>query len=459
MRHRVKSILFVLLVSAYLLPIGYLIAGVLGTSPSWTFEGSAQNEALGESVTMGDVNGDGVVDLIVGSPYRTGSTPFPHTGEVLIFLGAAAGPATTPSQVLVSTNPGFASAVVALGDFNGDSYGDVAVSSTFNQFDQVEIYFGSPLGLSSSPGWSTTQDSISFGQSLGAAGDVNGDGYADLLVGSPNYNTSSFTAGGRAYLFLGGPAAPTTPAWTFDGDATAAVFGAALAAAGDVNRDGYGDVIVSEPGWQGQQGIQGKALVFLGIRGGLSATPVWTNTGPINSTYGSAVGSAGDVNGDGYDDIVVGDNQASVGVKRGSTTGLHRGKAYVYYGSASGPSKVAAWTATGQQDDDWLGDAVASGDFNRDGFSDLIVSAPHEPQLNPLPGQIYLFLGSAKGLGKSAAWTIQGGQPGAGKAGFTLAVGDTTRDALRDLLVGMPGWNTAAGSNVGRAVLFLGGAN
>src|SRR5207247_10893218 len=103
--------------------------------------------------------------------------------------------------------------------------------------------------------------------------------------------------------------------------------------------------------------------------------------------------------------------------------------------------------------------AVASGDFNRDGFSDLIVSAPHEPQLNPLPGQIYLFLGSAKGLGKSAAWTIQGGQPGAGKAGFTLAVGDTTRDALRDLLVGMPGWNTAAGSNVGRAVLFLGGAN
>ena len=221
MRHRVKSILFVLLGSAYLLPIGYLIAGVLGTSPSWTFEGSAQNEALGESVTMGDVNGDGVVDLIVGSPYRTGSTPFPHTGEVLIFLGAAAGPATTPSQVLVSTNPGFASAVVALGDFNGDSYGDVAVSSTFNQFDQVEIYFGSPLGLSSSPGWSTTQDSISFGQSLGAAGDVNGDGYADLLVGSPNYNTSSFTAGGRAYLFLGGPAAPTTPAWTFDGDATA----------------------------------------------------------------------------------------------------------------------------------------------------------------------------------------------------------------------------------------------
>src|SRR5207245_11062199 len=96
------------------------LAAVFGTAPSWDFEGNASGQAMGHSVATADVNGDGRSDLIVA----------PYSGEVLVFFGSNAGPSLSPSQTLVSPNPGFGYRLAALGDWNGDGYADVAITGT-----------------------------------------------------------------------------------------------------------------------------------------------------------------------------------------------------------------------------------------------------------------------------------------------------------------------------------------
>src|SRR5262252_6378873 len=93
----VLSILVLVVISS-----GLIVAAGFGTAPVWTFEGSQSSEDLAQAVALTDVNGDGLDDLIVGSPFRTGSTPYQHTGEVLVFFGSPSGPSTTPSQILVT---------------------------------------------------------------------------------------------------------------------------------------------------------------------------------------------------------------------------------------------------------------------------------------------------------------------------------------------------------------------
>jgi len=410
-------------------------------------------QTFGDSVAAGDINGDGYADVFVNSGTNIGPN-----GRVFVYLGGMSGLNTAPSQVLTSPNAGFGRIIAYLGDWNGDGFGDVAISSNFNAIQMVEIRLGSPAGLSGSADWATTQDCCAFGQALAAAGDVNRDGFADLLVGNYNYDSRKLTGAGRAYLFFGGPSASTTPAWTHDGDFANGSYAAILNGAGDVNHDGFADIVVSEPGFYDLHGNQGgKVFVYMGSASGPAAKPVWTKTGPINSQFGSSVGSSGDVNGDGFADLAVGDNQANVGIKRGMAgTGHKRGKVYVYNGSTAGPSSNPSWTVTGSDDGDFLGDGLASGDINHDGYGDLIISAPQPGGINPSSGLLYLYLGSRSGFLNTAAWSVNGGQIGAGGAGFALAIGDVDTNQRGDLVVGAPAWDGAAGQDSGRAVLYLG---
>jgi hypothetical protein len=135
---------------------------------------------------------------------------------------------------------------------------------------------------------------------------VNGDGHGDLLVSGWAY-TLNYTWEGAAFVYHGSATGlVTTPAWSFFGDQQAAYLGDRIAAAGDVDSDGYDDIVVAAPWHDGRRSDMGKAYAFLGSSSGLSGTPVWSATGPqVGGRFGRGVAGA-DVNGDGYSDLVIG---------------------------------------------------------------------------------------------------------------------------------------------------------
>ncbi|HXU12866.1 MAG TPA: FG-GAP-like repeat-containing protein, partial [Candidatus Binatia bacterium] len=233
-----------------------------------------------------------------------------------------------------------------------------------------------------------------FGSAIAAAGDVNGDGYGDVIVGAGRYDNGDFRMG-RAYLFLGSAEGlETSPSWVVEGSDYGFGFAASVAGAGDVNGDGFADVLVSR---------MGGAQAYLGSATGLSTSPGWASPIPVGiDEFGAAVAGAGDVNGDGYADLLV-------GRPRSALAGFRSGSVDLYLGSATGPGTSAAWTTSGERIDDEFGYALAAaGDVNADGYGDVIVGAPGydypEPIDRPNAGKVQVYLGSASGLSSFPVW-------------------------------------------------------
>lgn len=332
-----------------------------------------------------DVNGDGMGDLVVG--------PRVHHGS-------AAGLATAPAW---TTDSGGGSAGRA-GDVNGDGFGDVAIGSASGD-GRLYVFPGSPAGLGRKPLW--TSDSNDAGLAT-AAGDVDGDGYDDLLA--------AFHAPLRASVYLGSSAglAPE-PAWSIPAEH----MGISVAPAGDTNADGYADVLVGNPG---AAGGRGRAMLFLGGPRGLSEGAAWSLEGDrADAGFGGTVAGAGDVNRDGYADVLV---SASGGTGPG---------AYLYLGSPAGPAATPAWTALpGTPAPESSRQVAPAGDANGDGFDDVLVCASGPGA----PGRAHLYLGSAAGLAPEPAWTVT--EPGAVACG---PAGDVEGDTHDD-------WFVASGGRV-----------
>jgi hypothetical protein len=273
-----------------------------------------------------------------------------------------------------------------------------------------------------------------LGYVVAGAGDVNRDGYGDVLVGLPFFSGNEHSQEGRVLLFLGGPGGLSgTPAWRHDGGAYNAHFGLGIAGAGDVNGDGFDDVVIGAPDYPNDTdplNDDGRAYVFLGTEGGLQGSPVWSaDSGDFRTDFGFSVASAGDVNGDGYDDIIVGDYLCCFEAGR-------RGWAYVFHGSAGGPSATANWSVEGDTDFLFYGYGVAAaGDVNRDGFDDVIVSGYGTTGAgNFYNGRVSLYLGSPSGLGP-AVWTVAGTQAEESRGRSIAGGGDIYGDGYPDLLV------------------------
>jgi len=434
----------------------------VSASPAWSYESNSVFAGFGRSVaTAGDVNGDGYSDVIVGAPLE-GDGLGHDPGKAYLFLGGSTGPSATPawtSQGNSVTGSAFGAAVAPAGDVNGDGYDDVlvgapgsTVTTCIGGGGSVYLFLGTASGLQASWAWSAQRCGdlgANFGAAVGPAGDVNGDGYADVIVGSPDGDTPLFNAG-LASLYLGSPSGPgTSPGWTIVGAASSAHLGCAVGTAGDVNADGYADVIVGA--YQGTaQDAPGEAHIYFGSPSGLGLSPATTLTGlQSGSSFGRQAGPAGDVNGDGYADVYV-----TAPDYDGFATDI--GAAYVYPGGSSGVGATPLWFEYGFEVGLRFGAAAGSaGDVNGDGLPDLIIGTPEYPAGSNTNGWAGLWCGTY-----SIGMVFQGWQQFGSQAGENLGVavgtaGDVNGDGYSDVIVGSGEWaNGQVGE--GRAQIWLG---
>jgi RHS repeat-associated protein len=350
-------------------------------------------------------------------------------------------------------------ASVAFADVNGDGFDDVLVGApgagtNFAREGRAFVYLGSASGLFPQPAWvldPADQAGAQFGRSVASVGDINHDGFDDIVVGAPGWRSTPSIDEGRVYLFLGSNRGPsTTPARTWDlADQAGAGFGSSLGS-GDFNGDGTPDLAIGAPGWDSAISNEGRAYVILGTRPASAAdhplpaaSSAWA-LDPVDSVgagFGSALAGAGDVSGDGRGDLVVGAPGAN--------------RAFVFLGAATGGlATVASWTRTGAMASQF-GAAVAGGvDVDGDHLADIVVGSPNLSRrtcpttgacwTTTQAGLVQFFLGAAGGALRGGASSsgpelLFTGGVGA-QYGRAIGLADFDGDGRGDLVVGGPAW-------------------
>ncbi len=374
--------------------------------PAWTAVGRhALNQFGARLAPAGDVNGDGFDDvLVVDELYR--ESDHQRVGAVSLYLGSAGGLAGEPATRIVGWQPQseFGSGLAGVGDVNGDGHDDVIVGAPnftrrYNAEGAVFLYLGTRQGLEPRPAWALYggERDAGLGFLLSRTGDVNGDGYADVLVGAFAWKGKG-SGGGRAQLFPGGPRGLSpSPIWTAVGDQPAGAFGYSTGGVGDVNSDGYGDIVVMQALYSGRGAREGRALLYLGGPHGPGPRPVWTAQGfSSGGALSSGAPGIGDVNGDGVPDILVGSGIYSAGPNRRWV-----GIVAIYLSPRDPRRPHPAWYRSGDEPgvpiSYWC---YPAGDFNGDGLSDLVVAQGIWPNDVDRRGRCLLFLGQRLKVGR-----------------------------------------------------------
>ena len=353
-----------------------------GLSPTniWSMTGSQAGERFGSGLAVQDFNGDGFDDLAIGSPgwNNTEANESGGHGLIQIFVGNSTGIDSGPWWN-VSGNQGEALGwkIEGIAVMNGDGYADLAavaanhsviVTTLPNEVvhrGKISIYKGNLSGMDHVRNITQTQEYTLLGQSLSGSGDLNGDGFDDLLV-SNAANFDSFTGFPSVEIYFG-------TLFGFNGSADQTIlstvqgkmFGHTIDFIGDINSDGYDDMMFSEV-YNGTPEYQaGKVWLYHGSSAGIhSVVPNWTQSGESpNAMLGLMFMGAGDVNEDGYDDVLL--------MQQGAT---RNGKVDLILGSASGLGSESELLATGAAQE-YKGLSMATlGDIDGDGLNEISLS-------------------------------------------------------------------------------------
>ncbi len=456
----------------------------LGISDA-SFWGEDQGDYLGQSLAgVGDVNGDGYDDFLIGS--YGNSEGGSSAGQTYLILGRPDGWAR--DTLISSADASFIGEAPAdssgrslrragAGDVNGDGYDDflIAVQQNDEAGDsagQTYLILGRPDGWVMDKPLSSVDASF-LGENAGdrsglsatGAGDVNSDGYDDIIIGSIGPSLAGMT-----YIIFGKETgwAMDTPLSAADaslrGEAPNDYSGSGLAGAGDVNGDGYDDFLVGARGRNipGSADV-GQTYLILGRASGWSfnlslshADASWLGEHAADQSGGSLAGT-GDVNGDGFDDFLI-------GVSGNDEAGDGAGQAYLVRGRAAGWETDVSLSAAdasflGEAADDWAGTVAGTGDVNGDGFDDFLIGASGSDEGSSDAGQTYLILGRAAGwamdTGLSLADASFHGERWGGYSGYAVAgAGDVDGNGFDDFLIGAP-LDNEGGSKSGQGYLLL----
>jgi hypothetical protein len=437
-------------------------AGAFNTSPDAQLESGQADALLGLSVAgAGDVNGDGFADVIVGASfYDNGQT---SEGAAFVYFGGAGAFNIVADAQLESdqVNAQLGTSVAGAGDVNGDGYADVIVGAAYFDNDPIQnnegaafVYFGGPGAFdpSADAQLESNQADAQLGVSVAGAGDVNGDGFADVIVGASLFDSGQ-TNEGAAFVYFGG-------AGTFNTSADAllrsnqanALFGLSVASAGDVNGDGFADVIVGARFYDNAQSDEGAAFVYFGRAGAFDpAADAQLGSGQVNAEQGSSVAGAGDVNGDGFADVIVG----AVGYDNGQTD---EGAAFIYFGGPGAFNHIADAQLESNQASAFLGNSVAgAGDVNGDGFADVIVGASGYVNGQNEEGAAFLYFGGAGVFNATTDAQLEANQASAFFGNSVAGAGDVNGDGFADVIVGATGYDNGQ-TDEGAAFVYLGTA-
>jgi hypothetical protein len=367
------------------------------TAPDVVLPGPGIRTDAGD-VATGDVNGDGFGDLIISDYF-----PFRHRGAVRVYFGGPGGISPTPDVTLAPLEEHqteYFGYEIATGDVDGDGFTDVLASCSahlptyWSTFRAIAVFKGGPGGPSSAPSAFVAvpeRSGVVRDVVLAGSGDVNGDGYADAVL------MSRLPDG--LYLFRGGPSGLAPIAEPIDLPPGEGI-GARPRFVGDVNGDGYSDLAIPLAGDSGAQ----VRILYGGVPG-FGALPSSIIPWPVDSTHQlrTLVEPAGDVNGDGFDDVLFGAPEAL-------RDGVQMGAAFIHFGGPDGLSATPGLSLFGDQLDGGFGCGVAGGgrDLNGDGFADFLVGACNQPSSAPVEerGTVYLYFGG-DGVVPSAVRTVR----------------------------------------------------